>query len=243
MALKLLKNGEEILPTTKSELRLQEFCQRTGMSCVLEWKSGQYWLHSDREEENSFSIMIDEELKRHEEYFKKSSVYKELLARAVGVKAGVPRPRILDLTAGLLGDTLLFLSFGCEVVALERHPLVALLIESALLNASHPALSRLTFKSVAAEDYLRDEMTESIIYFDPMFEDPNHKSSPRKEMRIFRNVVGVDMDADQVFLQARKKNAKRLVVKRPRLSKFLSEETPLSYEGKATRYDVYLGLN
>ena len=48
-------------------------------------------------------------------------------------------------------------------------------------------------------------------------------------------------DATEIFNLAREKNVKRLVVKRPRLSKFLSEETPLSYEGKATRYDVYLG--
>lgn len=240
MTLKLIKGGIEFLPASPSELSLDDFCRRQNLDCVLEWKNGQYWLHSDRTAENPFTILIDDELQRHEDYFKKNSLQKEILARAIGVKGGY-RPRVLDLTAGLLGDSLLFISFGCEVHALERHPMVSLMIESALANAIHPSLSRLHFHPRGAEDFLTEATGFDALYFDPMFEDANLKSSPRKEMRIFRNTVKEDRDAADVFLLARAKNAKRLVVKRPRLSKFLSEETPLSYEGKATRYDVYLG--
>ena len=118
MALKLLKNGKEISAESESELKLLDFCQRQNLDCVMEWIDGQYWLHSDREKENPFTVRIDEELRRHEDYFKRNSLQKELLARAIGVKGGF-RPKVLDLTAGLLGDSLLFLSFGTEQCVLQ----------------------------------------------------------------------------------------------------------------------------
>jgi len=76
-----------------------------------------------------------------------------------------------------------------------------------------------------------------------MFEDPNHKASPRKEMRIFRGFVGKDQDALEVFEKCRKLAPKRLVVKRPRLSQDLGIKPDVVYAGKATRYDVYFGRN
>lgn len=201
--------------------------------------NGQLWLHSDETRERPIGIEIDRELKRHEEYFKRSSIHKELLARAIGIK-GSHRPRILDLTGGMLGDTLLFLSFGCEVITLERHPLIRLLIESALKNAHHNSLSRFTFIPQDALMYLSREFIPEVIYFDPMFEDANEKANPKKEMRIFRNLVGKDQDAGAVFQRALEAGARRLVVKRPRLSQNLGDKPDIVYEGKSTRYDVYL---
>jgi 16S rRNA (guanine1516-N2)-methyltransferase len=73
-----------------------------------------------------------------------------------------------------------------------------------------------------------------------MFEDANEKALPKKEMRIFRSVVGSDEDALSVFNMARALKPKRLVIKRPRLSIPLMENPNISFKGKATRYDVYL---
>ena len=156
----------------------------------------------------------------------------------MGVKPGI-RPKILDLTGGLLGDTLLFLSFGCEVITLERHPVIAFLIQSALKNAHHPAVNCLTFVPMDAETYLAQKNIPEVVFFDPMFEDANSKALPKKEMRIFRTFVGPDQDALKVFHRARELNPKRLVVKRPRLSVELGEVPQIKFEGKATRYDVY----
>ncbi len=242
MALKLLRDENEIPPETSEEKSLFVFCETLGFDVKLEWLDGQYWLHSDIEKERPIGIEIDKELKRHEEFFKKSSLQKELLAKAIGVK-GPKRPHVYDLTAGLLGDTLLFLSFGCEVVALERNPIVAFLIQSALKNAQHSALTRLTFHSTDALSFLEEARDFEVIYYDPMFEDANEKSSPRKEMRIFRSFVGKDQDVKAVLEAALKKNAKRVVVKRPKHSVPISFEAPLVFTGKATRYDVYLGQN
>lgn len=233
--------GGNLAPDTSEFQKLNNYCETAGLNLTLEWKNGQYWLHSDDENENPISINIDQELERHEEFFKRASIVKELLARAVGVKSGI-RPKILDLTGGLLGDTLLFLSFGCEVVTLERHPIISFLIRSSLANAHHSALSRLTFVSQDAETYLLENPEQEVIFFDPMFEDANDKALPKKQMRIFRTFIGRDRDAFSVFSLVRKLNPKRFVVKRPRLSAELGISPQIKIEGKATRYDVYFSI-
>ena len=239
MTLKLIKDGVFQDSPPKN---LLDFCEEQKLDVTFEWINGQYWLHSDKEGERPIGIEIDAELSRHQEYFKKSSLQKDLLAKAIGVK-GPHRPSVTDLTAGMLGDTLLFLSFGCQVISVERNPLISFLIESARANAKHDSLQRWTFIHADAQEILDAGVNTEVIYFDPMFEDFNEKSSPRKEMRIFRHFIGQDMDATAVFEQARKLSIKRFVVKRPRLSKKLGSEEPLTYMGKATRYDVYLSQN
>lgn len=238
MALRLLKNGSEIPPSTPLEEEVARFCQ--DQDITLEWLDGQWWLHSDQPKERPIGIEFDRELERHLTYFKKSSIHKELLARAIGVK-GSFRPRVVDLSAGLLGDSLLFLAMGCEVQACERHPVVALLISSALARARHPLGQKIIFIHQDAAEFLKQEVAADVIFFDPMFEDSNDKALPRKEMRIFRTVVKEDQDAAQVLTQALSQPIKRVVVKRPRYSQTLIPGEPLQYLGKATRYDVYFG--
>lgn len=225
-----------------SELALEAYCTEHNLELKMEWREGQYWLHSNLAKELPIGIEVDKELKRHEAYFKQNSVYKEILGKALGLKPNY-RPKIIDLSAGLLGDTLLFLSFGCQVIAIERHPMVALLIESALKNATHPLIQNLTFLHTGAASYLTSFDQSDVLYFDPMFEDSNDRAAPRKEMRIFRDFVGQDKDAEEIFLEALRKNVKRLVVKRPKHSNPLSIKASLEFVGKATRYDVYLGQN
>ena len=228
MGLTFLKDGEKIPP---------EF-DISGTDATLEWMNGQYWLHSDDPKEKPIGIEVDRTLERHLEFFRKSSVQKELFARAIGIKGAV-KPKILDLTGGLLGDSLLFLAAGCEVTTIERNPLVAFLIKSALKNARHELLSRLHFEENDALTILGNPPTVDVIFFDPMFEDANQKASPKKEMRIFRNLLTGDADAEAVLEKALSTGVKRIVVKRPRLSRELLNRKPVRMEGKSTRYDVY----
>lgn len=238
MTLKVIKNGLEISTETCQFFELNKFCSHQGVSLKFEWLEGQYWLHSDRPRELPIGVMVDVVLRRHGEFLKKSGVQKELLARAVGIKGG-ERPKILDLTAGLLGDSLLLLSFGCEVWAVERHPVIRFLIQSALNNAHHPSLEKLHFLQSDGATVLENPPPSQVVYFDPMFEDVNEKASPRKEMRIFRGLVGKDLDALDIFEKVKKMNFKRFVVKRPRLSAYLGVRPEVEYVGKSTRYDVY----
>jgi 16S rRNA (guanine1516-N2)-methyltransferase len=241
MALKVIKEGREISTDSCQFFELNKFCSDQGTSLQFEWHKGQYWLHSDRPKELPVGIEVDAILRRHEDFFKKSSIQKELLARAVGIK-GAHRPKVLDLTGGLLGDALLLLSFGCEVLAVERHPVIRFLIQSALENATHPKLEKFQFLNGDALSVLEGQREVQVAFFDPMFEDANKKASPRKEMRIFRDLVGKDADAVEVFHKAHEMSLKRLVVKRPRHSVFLGPKPNVEYIGKSTRYDVYFSL-
>ncbi len=228
MPLIFLKDGKTIPP----ELDIP------GADSTFEWINGQFWLHSDDPKEKPIGIEIDKILDRHLEFFRKSSVQKELFGRAIGIK-GSFRPKVVDLTAGLLGDSLLFLAAGCEVTAVERNPLIAFLIQSALKNARHPLLAKFQFEQKDAKEILQSSPSVDVLYFDPMFEDANHKSSPKKEMRIFRTLLAGDADAEEVLTLALGTGIKRVVVKRPRLSRELLNLKPVRMEGKSTRYDVY----
>jgi hypothetical protein len=102
MAITFLRDGVK-LPTDEAHYpELNNFSLNEGIDLTFEWINGQYWLHSDIPKENPIGIEIDRELTRHEEYFKKSSLQKELLAKAIGVK-GPYRPKVYDMTAGDAG--------------------------------------------------------------------------------------------------------------------------------------------
>jgi len=156
------------------------------------------------------------------------------LYRALGVK-GEKKPFVLDATCGLAGDSLQLLVFGCRVHAWERHPITALMLLKAYELWDNPMKEKW---SLEFSDWSVPSDVE-VIYFDPMFKEPNQKSLPRKEMRIFREVVGQDADAIEVAL--RLKNMKRrVIIKRPLKADPLIEGPSFSQSGKAVRFDVYL---
>ena len=59
----------------------------------------------------------------------------QLIAKAVGLKTGV-KPRVLDATAGLGGDAFVLAGLGCDMLMMERHPVVAALLQDGI-PASH----------------------------------------------------------------------------------------------------------
>jgi len=79
-----------------------------------------------------------------------------------------------------------------------------------------------------------------VIYFDPMFPERTKSALVKKEMRILKEVVGDDTDADEIFKLALTKAKKRVVVKRPKGAPHLNNQEPsLIYKGKSSRFDVY----
>ena len=58
----------------------------------------------------------------------------QMIAKAVGIQPGV-RPSVLDATAGLGRDAFILAELGCPVTLIERHPLIAALLEDGLLRA------------------------------------------------------------------------------------------------------------
>lgn len=183
---------------------------------------------------NPIFIDIDKKLQYHKKFFYKNSVYKQPLARALGIKKDKSPSKVLDATAGLLGDTLLIHSFGVQVEAMERNPLVSLLIVNALKNCESKIEIPFHFQSAMdlADAY-------PVIFFDPMYGGKNTKASPKKEMQVFRSFVGEDLDRISVAKHLRQ-YCDRLVIKRSVKASPLLKNPNMSFGSKSTCYDVYL---
>ena len=72
---------------------------------------------------------------------------------------------------------------------------------------------------------------------------PRRKSAAvRKEMRIFRALVGADGDSDRLLPAAIAAARRRVAVKRPRGASPLPGPAPSgSIDGRSTRFDIYAG--
>lgn len=168
------------------------------------------------------------------------------IAKAVGVTSYLPT--VLDATAGLGRDSFVLASLGCRVLACERHPVVAALLQDGLRRASLvPDVSdvseRITLHFGAAHALLEQDLAEQpdVIYLDPMFEhDPKQKAAVKKDMQAFRDVVGQDTDTAELLELALQQARCRVVVKRARKAEPLGGKPPShSLTGKANRFDVY----
>lgn len=171
----------------------------------------------------------------------------QLVAKAVGVKKD-KIPTVIDATAGLGRDAFVLAKLGCQVRMIERSSEVAELLSDGMHRAEQDdevreIIARMSLLVVDASHYLT-ELAEAerpdVVYVDPMHPERT-KAAVKKEMQLFRALVGGDED-DAALLQAALTAArKRVVVKRPRKSEAIPGPKPsLVYEGKSTRFDVYL---
>lgn len=174
---------------------------------------------------------------------KGQSIYSEHIIRACGIKPTY-KPYIIDATAGLGQDAYVLASSGCKVLMLERSPYLAALLEDALLRLKDflPYID-LHLHQVNAINFLTqlaEEEKPEIIYLDPMFESRTKAALVKKEMRIIRDLVGEDLDADELLQVALQCAKKRVVVKRHRHAPALLQRTPdFKIEGRVGRFDVY----
>jgi 16S rRNA (guanine1516-N2)-methyltransferase len=174
----------------------------------------------------------------------------EGIAKAVGLtkRAGL---RVLDATAGLGRDAFVLASLGADMILLERNPVVAALLTDGLRRAAmDPQLAdwlparmqlRVTSALSGLEAALAAKEAIDVVYLDPMFPAREKSALVKKEMRAFHDVVGEDLDADELLAPARRLARYRVVVKRPGYAGYLAGQTPsMSIEGKNNRFDVYV---
>ncbi len=170
----------------------------------------------------------------------------QMIAKAVGIQPGI-RPSVLDATAGLGRDAFVLATLGCDLVLIERQPLIAALLEDGLARAQNdmdvrPIVQRMRLRQGNAIDLMRHWQDEppQVIYLDPMFPHREKSALVKKEMRLFRPFVGDDLDADTLLEQALALATHRVVVKRPRKAPAIGGAKPgYSLEGKSSRYDIY----
>jgi 16S rRNA (guanine1516-N2)-methyltransferase len=169
------------------------------------------------------------------------------LAQALGRKTKT----VVDATAGWGQDSLAMFRMGYEVQSIERSPIMAELLADGFsrlskldwmqqLNLSPPQL--LAGNAIEILEQLPSK--PDCIYLDPMFPPKRKKSAlAKKAIMVLRDLVGDDMDKEQLFATAFKVAGKRVVVKSPDYAEPLGGKPSESFHGKLLRYDVYLTQN
>lgn len=179
------------------------------------------------------------------------AAFKETLAKACGVKKKQELLHILDLTAGAGQDAFLLASLGCHITMIERHPVIAALLEDALkrlythldiYNLSDSIHLTLHFDD--AEHYLNTLSIESspdIILIDPMHPERKKSAAVKKTMQLFQQWVAPEEHPEHLVDLSLQHARKRVVLKWPRKAATLSYRKPdFMYEESTIRFEVYL---
>ncbi len=170
------------------------------------------------------------------------------IAKAIGIKKYDHPPTVIDATAGMGRDSFVLASLGCHVIAIERHPLLAPLLQDALnrakpiaeLQAIIERMTLITGNAIEQLPALAAQYHPDVIYLDPMFPERQKSALVKQELRILKALAGSDEDAGKLLDIARQ-CAPKIVVKRPRIAPTLTHEKP-SWQliGERNRFDIYL---
>ncbi len=197
-------------------------------------------------DEKSLPLVIDFVAGKMHYRRQQLSLRKEALARALGLKSN-KQPTIIDATAGLARDSFVIAALGFHVQLIERSPTIHALVSDgirrALLNPETASIAqRMHLIQADAITYLQNlKEKPNLIYLDPMFPERKKSALSKKDMRIFHDVVGDDLDADGLLQAALACATDRVVVKRPRLAVELAGIKPsFTLEGSSSRFDIYL---
>ncbi|MFZ5756466.1 MAG: class I SAM-dependent methyltransferase [Pseudomonadota bacterium] len=179
----------------------------------------------------------------------------EMLVRACGVPNDGTPWHIVDATAGLARDGYLLAVCGATVTLVERHPVLALLINDALasLQLANPdvraRLSLAPGESIPLLAALAGQAKDArpqVVYCDPMFPPREKSAAVGGDMQVLHRLVGETPDGSELLAAALRAATRRVVVKRPLRAEALRaaglEHIHPSYalEGRASRFDVYL---
>ncbi len=230
---------------------------------TLQWIDNKLTL-KDHSKRSVVNVCIDFTQGRALHRLKYGGGHGQELARAIKTRE---LPLVCDATAGLGRDAFVFASLGCEVILLEQSIVVHALLKDAITRAAaHPDTAtiaeRMTlYKSdstLLPGNWLYHTPPQ-VVYLDPMY--PDGKRTAKKEIQTLRvlletspavtntakrNLAAYDNTADEQkdyeisLLQAARKTAKRVVVKRPRKARPLADVAPSgNITSPNTRYDIY----
>jgi 16S rRNA (guanine1516-N2)-methyltransferase len=154
---------------------------------------------------------------------------------------------IFDLTAGLGADAYRLAAAGYQVRGFERHPAVYAVLASGWERAQAEAevpkalAERLHFEwGEAANALSQVDALDMGIYFDPMYPPSKRQSAlPKRELQVLRALLAPGEDST-ALLEAARKRAARVVVKRPHHAKPLLPGASFELESKLVRFDVYM---
>lgn len=189
---------------------------------------------------NSFSpLYADFTLKSWQK--RRDSGKQQGLVRACKPKSGMT---ILDVTAGWGRDAAVLSSFGAKVVMLERHPVIAALLEDALIHRDERSkevlkLSLIPMNAIDYLQHLKEEDYPELIYIDPMHPVRQKTALVKKELQALQTLICPDEDALSLINLAVKRATQKVVVKWPQQLPPLVQPSQC-VDGKTVRFDIYV---
>lgn len=162
------------------------------------------------------------------------------MGRAVGKVEGT----VVDATAGFGSDACRLVCMGYRVVAMERSALIGALLQDGWRRCGPDSKVHQRMQVVVGDagELLPGLATApDVVYIDTMF-PPKRKASAlaKRRLRLLREIVGEDEDAEELFRVATTSARHRVVVKRPKHAPPLVSGAAGSHGGKLARYDVYV---
>jgi 16S rRNA (guanine1516-N2)-methyltransferase len=159
-------------------------------------------------------------------------------------------PTVLDATAGLGRDAFVLAGYGCRVTMVERHPVIAALLDDGMQRASldekvGPIITErmrlLIGDSIGVMGEMPKTKQPEVVYLDPMYPENPKSAQVKKEARILRLLAGPDLDSAELLASSLACARQRVVVKRPISAPPLADRLPdLQKKAGAHRFDIYL---
>ena len=153
---------------------------------------------------------------------------------------------IFDATGGFLNDSIIFLSLGHKVMAVEQSKIIFSLVNDAILRAEQyfPVLKNLKFiNDNSIEVYKRENREFDVIYLDPMY--PEIKKNNKKTINIegIKKILKLENlwnKNDEIIDAFFKNSYKKIILKRPLKAKKNYNNINYQVIGKTTRFDIYI---
>lgn len=206
-------------------------------------------------------LILDFELQSYRQRLLRGGRQKEAVARAVmnGLDDGA---LVFDATAGLGRESMILAHAKATVIAFERQLPIWLILHDALNRAQNsrffpftlPKLSPIgtikNYAQVLEQSKLEHHeffsalkgVRPEVIYYDPMFPERENSAQVKKDMFLFQQVIGEDLDIDDFLAIALSLAQKRVVIKRPNYAPPLiigTKERSHFVDGGQCRFDCY----
>ena len=152
---------------------------------------------------------------------------------------------IFDATAGLLSDSMIFLSLGHKVIAVEQSKIIFLLVDDAIKRAKNeiPFLKNINLVNANSLDiYKSSQEFFDIVYLDPMYPISKNikKSGDIDSLRSILEIENILNEENSLINSFMEEDYQKLILKRPLKAKKLHSNINYQVKGKSTRFDIYL---
>ena len=153
---------------------------------------------------------------------------------------------IFDATAGFLSDSMIFLSLGHKVTAVEQSKVVFYLVRDAIKRAETkiPFIKNLSFINGDSTEVFKNTMDFfDVIYLDPMYplsQKSAKSSGDIKAIPAILKLENISNEEDDICDAFMKYEYRKIILKRPLKSKKNYSNINYQVRGKTTRFDIFI---